>query len=246
LTAIAAVSLLCAVTQVAVAPAADAHTRARHRSSGCGRTASYRSGRHHRRVRVRRCARHHVRRTTRHHVSHSAPLRRVAHNPAGRPSDAGCPGAGSVPTDGNLELMRGAVLCLEDRERQAHGESPLQPNAALARAAQEHSESMAAAGYFDHVGPDGTPLQRVRAAGYISSSFQGYEVGENLAWGTLWLSTPRAVVVGWMASAGHRANILDPHFRDTAVGVSPHVPRSMGAGQAGGVYTQDFGVVTGR
>ena len=46
-----------------------------------------------------------------------------------------------------------------------------------------------------------------------------------------------------MASPGHRANILDAHFRDTAIGVSPHVPSSLGQGQPGGIYTQDFGVI---
>ena len=53
-----------------------------------------------------------------------------------------------------------------------------------------------------------------------------------------------------MASPGHRANILDAHFRDTAIGVSPHVPSSLSQGQPGGIYTQDFGVIitamTGR
>ena len=46
-----------------------------------------------------------------------------------------------------------------------------------------------------------------------------------------------------MASPGHRANILDAHFRDTAIAVSPHVPSSLSQGQPGGIYTQDFGVI---
>jgi uncharacterized protein YkwD len=44
-----------------------------------------------------------------------------------------------------------------------------------------------------------------------------------------------------MASPRHRANILDARFRDTAVGVSPHPPSSLARGQAGAIYTQDFG-----
>ena len=44
-----------------------------------------------------------------------------------------------------------------------------------------------------------------------------------------------------MASPGHRANILDPRFRDTAIGVSTHPPFSLARGQAGAIYTQDFG-----
>jgi uncharacterized protein YkwD len=83
----------------------------------------------------------------------------------------------------------------------------------------------------------------MRAARYIHSSRIGFEVGENIAWGTLQLATPRAIVAAWMASPGHRANILDPRFRDTAIGVSPHPPASLAHSQPGAIYTQDFGVI---
>jgi uncharacterized protein YkwD len=45
-----------------------------------------------------------------------------------------------------------------------------------------------------------------------------------------------------MASPGHRANILDGHFRDTGIGISPHPLASLARGQSGAMYTQDFGV----
>ena len=100
--------------------------------------------------------------------------------------------------------------------------------------------------YFEHLGPQGqTPLARMRAVGYISSSRVGYEVGENIAWGTRRLATPRAIVAAWMASPGHRANILDPRYRETGIGVSPHPPRALAHGQPGAIYTQDFGVIIG-
>jgi uncharacterized protein YkwD len=156
----------------------------------------------------------------------------------------GCPDATLMPTSQNVEAIRTATRCLVNRERAAHGESLLRGNAHLERAAQAHTESMAFGDYFDHIGPGGqTPLARMRASGYIYSSRLGYEVGENIAWGTLWLATPKAIVAAWMASPGHRANILDPHFRETAIGVSPHPPSSLAHGQPGGIYTQDFGVI---
>src|ERR1700693_3579712 len=153
-----------------------------------------------------------------------------------RPSSADlsgqCPDASLQPNEANLERVRAAVVCLVNRERAAHGEVPLQANNQLEQAAQSHTESMAYGNYFDHVGPSGdTALSRMRASGYIYSSRIGFEVGENIGWGTLWEGTPRAVVAAWMASTGHRENILDAHFRDTAVGVSPHVPSSMSRGQ---------------
>jgi uncharacterized protein YkwD len=159
------------------------------------------------------------------------------------PSGA-CQDGGLNPTPENLERIRVATLCLVNRERTTRGESALRLDRHLAQAAQAHTESMAGGDYFDHTGPGGqTPLDRMRAAGYIYSSRIGYEIGENIAWGTGSLGTPNAIVAAWMASPGHRANILDPRYRDTAIGVAPHPPRSLAHGQAGGIYTQDFGVI---
>ncbi len=157
---------------------------------------------------------------------------------------AGCPNANLTPQPSNLGLVRAAVLCLVDQERASHGEPALQPSAALGRAAQDHSRDMAEQDYFSHVAPNGeTPLERMRASGYLPSSEDGYVVGENIAWGTLWLATPQAIVSAWMASPGHRANILDAAYRETGIGVFPHAPASLAEGQAGAIYTQDFGTV---
>lgn len=182
---------------------------------------------------------------------HSTSGKRTGHHPGkhgsstGKPADADtCPGADLRPTKEDIEAVRTATLCLVEEERTNHGEAALQPNADLQQSAQGHTESMVSDDYFEHDGPSGdTPLSRMTACGYIYSSHVGYEIGENIGWGTLSLSTPHAIVAAWMASPGHRANILDAHFHDTAIGVSPRVPSSLGEGQAGGIYTQDFGVI---
>jgi uncharacterized protein YkwD len=177
-----------------------------------------------------RAARHH-----RHHRHH----RSVAHLGA-------CPGAELRPTAHDLARVRAATLCLVNRQRVMRGERPLALNARLQRTAQGHTRDMAYRDYFDHSrGRGDTLLSRMRAARYIFSSRIGYEIGENIGWGTLWLATPRAMVAAWMASPGHRANILDPRFHDTAVGVSAHPPSSLARGQAGAIYTQDFGGLLG-
>jgi uncharacterized protein YkwD len=157
---------------------------------------------------------------------------------------AGCPGANLTPKQGNIAQVDAAVLCLVNAERERRGESALVPNASLAEAAEGHSADMAGRDYFSHVSPGGsTPLDRIRAAGYIPDPEAGYAVGENIAWGTMWLATPQAIVAAWMASPEHRANILDPAYRESGVGVAPHAPASLAEGQAGAVYTQDFGRV---
>jgi uncharacterized protein YkwD len=152
-----------------------------------------------------------------------------------------------MPAEENLGLVRAAVICLVNRERQTRSEAPLQPNGRLEAAAQRHSDEMASDDYVEHNGLRGdTPQSRMRAAGYLYGSQLGFEIGENLGWGTLWLGTPRAIVAAWMASPGHRENILDPRYRDTGIGVSPRAPAAFAHGQAGAIYTQDFGlIVTG-
>jgi len=146
------------------------------------------------------------------------------------------------PTAGDLPQVRLATLCLVNRERLSHGEGALKANTKLQNAAQGHSEDMSTGDYFEHDGRHGdTPLSRMRAAGYIFSSHIGYAVGENIAWATLWMASPKEIVAGWMASPGHRANILDATFRESGIGVSPHPIASLAHGQAGAIYTQDFG-----
>jgi uncharacterized protein YkwD len=202
---------------------ACAHPSSFHTSVGVPGTPQ-RQAPHRRRCR-RRAAKHHT----------------GARNHA--PSAGGsCANTRVQPNAANLALVRAATLCLVNRERTSRGESALRPNEDLQAAAQGHSTSMSSDDYFEHDGPGGsTPLSRMRAAGYIFSSRLGYAVGENIAWGTLWLATPKAIVAGWMSDPGHRANILDATFRDSGVGVSPHPLASLAGGESGAIYTQDFG-----
>jgi uncharacterized protein YkwD len=152
---------------------------------------------------------------------------------------SGCTGVDVQPSPGNAELLRAAILCLVDRERASVGEQALRVDADLQQAAEGHTQSMAAKRYFEHDGPGGdTPLSRIQATGYLAGDRLGYDIGENIAWGTGYLGTPRSIVAAWMASQAHRENILDPHLRDTGIGVGTWTPAG-----TGGLYTQDFGAV---
>lgn len=157
-----------------------------------------------------------------------------------------CQNTDLTPAPGNVEQVREATLCLVNQERARNYELPLGVDARLARAAQGHSDEMVREDYFAHVAPNGeTPLERVQATGYIPNAQVGYTIGENLAWGTLYLATPSSIVAAWTASPEHLANILDADYRDTAIGVTPAVPASLSGGQAGAVYSQEFGVIQG-
>ncbi len=172
--------------------------------------------------------------------AHKRPLRHAL--PA--TASGSCPNASLTPTPQNLESVVAATLCLVNDERVRFGEHALIEDSRLARAAAGHSRDMDARDYFEHVSPGGqTLLMRIQASGFIPDGNVGYTLGENIAWGTLWLGTPRAIVKAWMESPGHRANILDGSYRFTGIGIDASLPRSMSDGQAGGMYTQDFGTI---
>ena len=66
----------------------------------------------------------------------------------------------------NLEQARRYVLALVNRDRAAHGLSPVVMDDAANRAGQRHAEDMARAGYTAHWGTDGSvPEQRYSDAG---------------------------------------------------------------------------------
>jgi uncharacterized protein YkwD len=155
-----------------------------------------------------------------------------------------CQNTELTPEPANLELVRKAVLCLINKRRAASGEMPLKRNARLEQAAEAHGREMITVDYFQHVSPTGeTPVERIRASGYIPGPAVGYVVGENLAWGTLNLATPQAIVTAWIASPRHLANILERQYRDTGIAVEPQVPEALAEGQPGALYTQEFGVI---
>lgn len=148
-----------------------------------------------------------------------------------------------TPTPEDLQAVRESILCLINQERARSGLSLLLVDPQLQQAAQAHSEQMVREDYFAHTSPSGeTVSQRLQAAGYIPEN-AGYLVGENVAWGTLGLATPEAIVEAWVASPPHLANILEAGFRDTGIGVDPAVPAAAAEGVSGATYTQDFGVI---
>jgi uncharacterized protein YkwD len=157
-------------------------------------------------------------------------------------STAPCANGDLTPDATNLAAVNAATLCLVNQIRGQHGLGGLTINAKLQASAQRHTDDMVAQSYFAHVGPAGDdPLSRMTDAGYINNSTPSYSLGENIAWGTLTLATPAAIVNAWVNSPEHLANILDPAYRDTGMAASSAAPPTLAQGQPGSVYTQDFG-----
>ncbi len=143
-----------------------------------------------------------------------------------------------------LRRAESATLCLVNRERTARGLDALTRSKALDRASREYARSMVRHRFFAHVTPGGGTLkQRIRGSSYLDG-VRGYTIGENLAWGSGSLATPRRRVASWMDSPGHRANILNPDFRHLGVGLSTGSPRKTSLRSA--TYVTHFGRRTAR
>ena len=152
-----------------------------------------------------------------------------------------CANATLMPGAGNLATIAESTLCLLNGERADRGLTTLRLNDRLQRAALDHGNDMVEHGYFAHQGRDGSqPAERIRASGYLSAGGQ-WRIGENLAWGTGELATPKAIMAAWMNSAGHRANILQPAYREIGFGVLAGNPASPENG--GATFVTEFGVV---
>jgi uncharacterized protein YkwD len=155
---------------------------------------------------------------------------------------APCGHATAAPARLTMHQMRSSELCLINRARAHYGLVPLQYNADLRDSATGHSASMVVHRYFAHEGPGGSVDSRVSRAGYLDQSVQDFTVGENIAAGSGHDGSPWQIFEDWMHSPPHRANILDPSYRDAGVGVARGFP--LGAAGAAATYTVDFGART--
>jgi uncharacterized protein YkwD len=115
-----------------------------------------------------------------------------------------------------------------NEERAANGVDSLETDSDLRRVARGHSVDMIEQNYVGHESPDGvTPADRLESAGCSAG-------GENVA--QSWIDEPvnvegQTIVVDdeaeladhlverWMASPGHRENVLRESFSESGVGV---------------------------
>jgi uncharacterized protein YkwD len=115
-----------------------------------------------------------------------------------------------VPATAATVSTRETALLRElNRVRAQYGVSGLRFDARLHRAARAHSREMVVSNTFSHGAFDRRML-RFAVTGSIA--------GENLAWGTGRRGTARSIVAAWLASPGHRANLLRPSFTRVGIG----------------------------
>jgi uncharacterized protein YkwD len=166
--------------------------------------------------------------------------------PSAASAAAACPGSDLTPTSENISEVRTATLCLLNHERARRGMKRLAESPSLRKTAQRYSQTMVAQNFFDHVSPGGsTLLSRVRNSTAYLQNVGAWALGENIAWGTGELSTPAETMKGWMASSGHRHNILNRRFRHVGIGIALGAPVDA-QGMSAATYTTDFGYHASR
>lgn len=98
-----------------------------------------------------------------------------------------------------------ALLSSTNHYREEAGLKPLQSDELLSQAAQNKAEHMSNNSYWSHEAPDGTtPWYFIDQTG-----LDYFKAGENLAYG---FKNAEFTVKAWIASEGHRKNILDSEY----------------------------------
>ena len=131
---------------------------------------------------------------------------------------AGCADPYSI---GGADLGR-RIRCTVNVVRSGQGLPQLRPSRRLGRAARRHAADMVRRGYFSHVTPEGVDLiTRLRRA---RVRLRGNFFGENLAAGTGDYASPIGMLLSWLESPAHAANLLDSGFNRAGYGVASGMP----------------------
>jgi uncharacterized protein YkwD len=137
----------------------------------------------------------------------------------------------SEKNSSNPELSQAGTIKWTNVNRSENGLPALLENKKLDEAAMAKAKDIFAKQYFDHVSPTGRrPQDLVTDAGY-----EYILTGENLALGNF--ASDQALLEGWMASPGHRENILRKGYQEIGVAVLS----GKYEGESNWVAVQEFG-----
>jgi uncharacterized YkwD family protein len=112
---------------------------------------------------------------------------------------------------GDLATFEQQVAELVNAERAKNGLKPLTVNPALTNIARLKSQDMITKNYFAHTSPTYGDLTAMLDRFGLSYRL----AGENIAYGQ---ADPASVMKSWLASSGHKANILRSGFTQIGIG----------------------------
>ncbi|MCL5985791.1 MAG: CAP domain-containing protein [Actinobacteria bacterium] len=107
------------------------------------------------------------------------------------------------------------IIDLMNQQRAAAGLKALAADGRLTEVARLRSSDMIVRSYFGHYNPEGKNVFNLMKAMGIKYK----AAGENLAQGGISVAGADAVMVAWMNSSSHAANILQSKFGKVGVGV---------------------------
>jgi uncharacterized protein YkwD len=117
----------------------------------------------------------------------------------------------------NTESLSRAAFDLINKTRVENGAAPLEWSDGLARVAAVHSQNMADFKFFGHRGLDNKVVSD-RADDQKLGRWRA--IGENIAYNRGYADPVARSVQLWLDSPGHRRNMLDPTWKETAIGVA--------------------------
>ncbi len=106
------------------------------------------------------------------------------------------------------------MTCMVNVARRQSGVAALATDARLTDAADRKAQDIVRCQSFSHTACGRDFAFHIRAVGYPMTL-----AGENIAWGSGSYGTVRSRMSGWLASDGHRANLLNPRFADQGIAV---------------------------
>ena len=157
-------------------------------------------------------------------------------------TSGGVAGAAQTSTSVRLTNLDKALLIQINVVRRAHALRPVKLSTLLSNAANKHTTDMGQAGYFSHTSLDRTVFWKRIARSYPTTGHRSWSVGENLLFASPDIGAAEAIGL-WMNSPGHRANLLDPKWREVGI-ATRHFDSAAGiyGNQPVSIVTTDFGV----
>lgn len=128
------------------------------------------------------------------------------------------------------------MVCLTNFARRESGRVAYRTDAGLLSSASAKAADILRCDSFSH-SACGRPFNWWIDRRYVDDS-RCWQAGENIAWATGQLGTPRQIFKAWMNSPGHRAAILSRQYREIGVGFRIG---SLGEWDSARVWVQHFG-----
>ena len=135
------------------------------------------------------------------------------------PSKVDMPGAlrvvdSFININSNIKLSKDNIILLTNKYRKENGNlTILKENQKLDLSAEKKLQDMFRNQYFEHISSTGAGVGDLGE----EVSYEYILIGENLAMGNF--KNDQSLVDAWMASVGHRANILNEHYTEIGVAV---------------------------